>query len=184
MKKNNLKAFTLIELMVVIALIWILIWWANFLSFNNISSKDKLETKVIKIISNIETIRNNALLWKWIWQNLIVPEKYKIDFSTSWSWKINYYYFSGAISDFVKYNFDKENKLDKFESISSIKCLKLDWSLWTNLTTSQTWTIIIEWANMTLTWNCDNTTKILELNIKRKQFSKKININTVSWLIK
>lgn len=185
MKKFKNNAFTLIELMVVISIIAILILGSNFLSFNNISNKEKLNTKIIQINSQIETIRNNALLWKWIWTNLIVPKKYKIDFSTNGSGQILYSYLSWAT--YQKYNlFDK--KIDfsnQFESISEINCLKLDWWTWSNspLQNTETWTIFIEGANMTLSWNCDTNTKILDLTIKRKQDTKKIQINTLNWLI-
>lgn len=190
--KNNKsqKAFTLIELLVIIAIIWTIILWTNLMSFNNISNKQELDTKIIKISSNIELIRNNSLLWKWIWTNLIVPEKYKIDFSTSWSGIIKTYYYSWAISDYVDYTFyDKEIDFsNKFEKISNIKCLDLKQTTENELTSSETWSIIIEWAKLTLSWSCtsnplDIDKKILEIEIKRKSDTKKIQINTLNWLI-
>jgi len=187
MRKNNFNAFTLIELMVVIAIVAMLILGSNFLSFNKVSNKQKLETKIIRINSHFEEIRNNALLWKWIWTNLFVPKKYKIEFSTTWSWVIKNTYLSW--SNYIDYNlFNKKIDFsDRFESISQINCYKLDdlnnpentfnsWSIWT-------WTIILEWLNMTLTWWCDNNEKILEVEIKRKNDTKKIQINTLNWLI-
>lgn len=184
------KAFTLIELLVIIAIIWTIILWTNLMSFNNISNKQELDTKIIKISSNIELIRNNSLLWKWIWTNLIVPEKYKIDFSTSWSGIIKTYYYSWAISDYVDYTFyDKEIDFsNKFEKISNIKCLDLKQTTENELTSSETWSIIIEWAKLTLSWSCtsnplDIDKKILEIEIKRKSDTKKIQINTLNWLI-
>ena len=183
MKKISNTAFTLIELMVVIAIIAILILGSNFLSFKNISNKQELETKIIRIVSQIEEIRNNSLLWKWIWTELVVPEKYKIDFSTSWSWVIKAQYFSWS---YIDYNFDKEISFsNNFDSISEIKCLELDKNIIDSFswTTIWTWTIFIKWANMSLSWSCDSTTKILELTIKRKANTKKIQINTLNWLI-
>ena len=183
---NNINksqgAFTLIEILVAIAIIAIIIAWTNLLSYKNISTKQELDIKVNKIISQIEKIRNEALLWKGIWTNLIVPKKYKIDFSTSWSWKINYYYFDWT---YKKYNFfDKEVKFwNKFEEIKSIKCLKINWTNLKTLTNSETWTIIIEWNTLSLTGNCDSKSRILELEIQKVKDSKKIWINTVNWLV-
>jgi len=186
MKKKNFNAFTLIELMVVISIIAILILGSNFLSFNKVSNKQKLETKIIRINSHFEEIRNNALLWKWIWTNLFVPKKYKIEFSTTWSWVIKNTYLSwGNYLDYTL--FDKNIHFsDKFDSISKISCLKLDWTETSNIfsdSTIWTWIILIEWANMTLTWWCDDNEKILEVEIKRKNDTKKIQINTLNWLI-
>ena len=182
MKKKLNNAFTLIELLIVISIIAIIIWGINFLNFNKHWNKYKLETKAIKIVSQIEEIRNNALLWKWIWTDLFVPEKYKIDFSTSWSWIISTQYLSWTYLDYNLFN-KRIEFLNDFSSISEVKCLKLDKSLWNSLTNTQTWTIFIKWANMSLSWSCDSTTKILELNIKRKSDTKKIQINTLNWLI-
>ena len=186
MRKNNFNAFTLIELMVVIAIIAILILGSNFLSFNKVSNKQKLETNVIRINSHFEEIRNNALLWKWIWTNLFVPEEYKIEFSTTWSWIIKNTYLSWWI--YYDYNlFEKNiNFSDRFDSISEIKCFKLNTLTAENTFNSwstNTWTIFIKWANMTLSWSCNATTKILEVTIKRKNDTKKIQINTLNWLI-
>ena len=183
MKKKDYKAFTLIELMVVISIIAILILGSNFLNFRNTSNKQELDIKAIRIASQIEEIRNNSLLWKWIWTNLVVPTKYRIDFSNSWSWIIKAQYFSWSYIDYI---FDKKISFsDNFESISEIKCLELNKNPINSFswTTIWTWTIFIEWANMSLSWNCAPTAKILELTLKRKSDTKKIQINTLNWLI-
>ncbi|MDQ7009837.1 MAG: prepilin-type N-terminal cleavage/methylation domain-containing protein [Candidatus Gracilibacteria bacterium] len=187
MKNFSNKAFTLIELMVVIAIIAILILGSNFLSFNNISNKQKVETKAIKITNNLEEIRNNALLGRGIGIDLYVPKKYKIDFSTSGSGVMKTEYFSGATSyDYTLFNKDV-NFSDKFESISQIKCFDLNNKTAKNTFSGSnigTGTIFIEGSNMTLSGSCSSGTKILELEIKRKSDIKKIQINTLNGLIK
>jgi len=182
MQKNKKNAFTLIELMVVISIIAILILGSNFLSFNNISNKQKLETKAIRISAHFEEIRNNALLWKGIWKDLFVPKKYKIDFSTSWSWIIKNTYLSWTI--YEDYNlFNKEVIFwNRFETLSSISCLKLNWDE-NILTKTETGTLLIEWSVITLKWDCNIDEKILQLEIKRKNNTKKIQINSLNWLI-
>jgi prepilin-type N-terminal cleavage/methylation domain-containing protein len=65
MKKNNYKlttAFTLIELMITIAIIAIIILSLNNIDFNKMSSNQRLDMFTNSIITNIENIRNNALL--------------------------------------------------------------------------------------------------------------------------
>ena len=79
LQKVTQQGFTLIELLVWIVIVIIIILWITKVDFNKIWDKQRLDKKVIQIISQIETIRNNSLLWKWIWVNLDVPEKYKID---------------------------------------------------------------------------------------------------------
>jgi len=181
-KNKSQEAFTLIEILVAITIIAIMIAGTNLLSYKNISTKQELDIKVNKIISQIEKLRNDALLWKWIWTNLIVPKKYKIDFSTSWSWKINYYYFDWT---YKKYDFfdKKVNFWNNFEKIKSIKCLKINWDNLNPLTNSETWTIIIEWNTLSLSGKCKPKSRILELEIQKRQISKKIWINTVNWLV-
>jgi len=62
MKKFKNNAYTLVEIAIVIAIILIIILGTNFLSFNNISNRERLDSKAIQIINNFEEIRNNALL--------------------------------------------------------------------------------------------------------------------------
>jgi len=94
MQKNPYTAFTLIELLVVISIITILALWISQISFTTMWDKQKLDTTVARIVSNIETVRWNALMWKWIWDQLTVPESYQIDFSTTWSGNITTQYLS------------------------------------------------------------------------------------------
>lgn len=184
MKKNIINGFTLIEIIVVIFIMGILALGLNFLNVNKASNTQKLNIKIIQIVSQIEKIRNNSLLWKSIWVDLFVPERYKIDFSTSWSWIIKTQYFSWSYLD---YNFyDKNIQFwNNFDSISEIRCLNLDKTAINIFSPAivWTWTIIIEWSKIFLSWDCNDSTKILEISVQMKSYTKKFHINTLNWLI-
>jgi len=49
--------------MVAIAIIGIIALWATSFNFNKVSNGEKLKIFNNNIVSNIETIRNNSLMW-------------------------------------------------------------------------------------------------------------------------
>jgi prepilin-type N-terminal cleavage/methylation domain-containing protein len=168
MKKK--KAFTLLEIMVVIALIWIIALWATKLNFKLLSDRQRLDWFFYDIKTKIETIQNNALIWKAIkdWTNLVVPNKWQIDFNNSWSGIIvSQYYIWNTKKEFNRiipkafYYIETSNNLSKL---------------------SDTWSLLIEGSNMTLTW-VSSKDKVLEIKIWYKNFSKTLKLNTISWVI-
>ena len=176
MNKKN-KAFTLIELLVAITLVTIIILWANNISFKNISDKQKLEIFNNKIISEIERVRNNSLIWKWIWANLLVPPEWKIEFSKSWSWKIitSYSWATRVINNSISN--------DWFE-IRKISCMPVNWIEYI-LNNTQTWTIIFKWWKYKLWWACtENNHSSIIIKTFNKWFDYDIEFDTISWIIK
>ncbi len=184
MKKNQSYAFTLIELLVIITIISILAIWTTQVNFNKIWDKQRLDTVVTKIISNFETVRWNALMWKWIGTNLNVPESYQIDFSTTWSGSITTQYLSWTLqvyNDIVPVDFG-----DKFNRLSVFRCNTLiDTDPSNHISNSwDVWTVILKWGSLYLTWACNQpSSKILEFDVQRKEFSETIQINTLNGLI-
>lgn len=172
--------FTLIEILTVIAIISIISIWVSNINFNRLSEKQELDIFLNKIINNYEDIRNNSLLWKWIWNSLEVPEKWKIDFSNTWDWKIISYYYSWWLWDWIEY---KDNKFEEYYKINKIECSKLDWED-TYYLSNETWTIEIEWSNITLTWACnDKKYKIFNLTMDYKGFQESFEINVLNWIV-
>jgi len=191
MKKNKNKAFTLIEILVWITIVSILIIWISNINFNTISEKKRLDRSIIKIVSQIETVRNNSLLGKWIWENLEIPKNYELHIWNTWSWKIVIYYNTWSTdSEKQIYNLEKDIKFwDNFENISKMTCLDIKWNIVTdedNDNNIKNWTGIIkfEWKNLTILWACDKPkSKIFEFEITRKTHKQNIQINTLNWLI-
>ncbi len=182
MKKNkiNFSWFTLIELMVSVAIIGIIALWSTSLNFNKLSNREKLKINNNKIVSTIETIRNNSLMWKWIWVNLINPKYWRIDFSKVGSWKILVSYNTGGLD----INFTEKNIIfNNWYYIDSVICSNLSWTFNNN---TLSWVLFISWDN--ITWSgaslCNDTrTKKLEIITWYRNLTWSILINTVSWLI-
>lgn len=176
-KNKNIKAFTLIELLVWIAIISILLLSASSIDFNRLNSKQKLEIFTNEIKTNFERVRNNSLAWKWVWTNLIIPDKWVIEYSKTNSWTVTTkaYSWSSIISS--------ENLLFKDKIyISQIKYWNINqWPI-TELS-SWTWIIEIIWWNLNLTWSINSNNKLLQIEVTNKLNSWTILINTVNWLV-
>jgi hypothetical protein len=181
MKKFKLW-FTLLDITVGIALIWIIIIWVIKLNFNSLSNKQRLDWFFYKIKTNIETVRNNTLIWKILKDSdkIIISEKWQIDFNNSGSGVIKTYYYN---NNWIKKDFSNYNIIPEKHYSISTKCAKLDNSSEELLTS--TWNIMIEWWNLSFTWwwSCGSTKKVLKIEVKYKEKIKKFTINTVSWVI-
>ena len=173
-KKGYTKqfGFTLIEIMVAITIIWIIGAGVANTNWSRLSDRQKVSIFKNRMVSQIETIRNNALFGRSITINSIVPRYWRIDFWTNTS---NVFYSTWWLdpSDFLPYDVAEMN-LSRFESISSVDC---GWE--------PRWSILIEWINMSLTGSvqCAAATTIL-MDLEYKQFSESIEINSVSGLVK
>lgn len=181
-KKNN--GFTIVELLVAISITIIIILWSSNINFKYISNKQNLEIFTNKIISEIERIRNNSLIWKWIWTILIVPKQWKIEFNSWWNWTSSW----NVITSYYSWStWIQENKLiiDKNFALKNINCIAVDWTI-TTLTTAQTWAILFEWWKYSLTWSisCQSKFSNIEIETFSKWYSWSINFDVVSWLIK
>lgn len=175
---QNKYWFTLIELLIAIAIISIMTLSISSINYDRLSSKQKNEIFINKIKTDFETIRNYSLSGKWIWTELIVPEKWQIDFSNTSSWKIETKYMSG----WTLYTYNNLNFID-WKEISFIKCLRLN-KTEDNEITSWTWIIKIEWDKLILTWSCNITTsKILQIWVSFRWNEEILNINTLNWLV-
>jgi len=67
--KNSKNAFTIIELLIIIALISILVLGVMNINFNRQGDGQKLDMFTNQIYSTIELVRNNALMGRWIYHN-------------------------------------------------------------------------------------------------------------------
>jgi|SaaInlLV_10m_DNA_3_1039740.scaffolds.fasta_scaffold04264_4 prepilin-type N-terminal cleavage/methylation domain-containing protein len=175
------KAFTLIELLVWISVMSIIILWVTSIDYNRLSQDQKLDIFTNDVKSNFERIRNNSLAWKWIWLSLDIPTKWTIDYTKTSSWIIISKSFNWAVGT-VYEDLNFQNNI----YVETIRCLELDWTEDTILSTTGTWTIIFEWDKISLDTylECDEqVSKILEISLTNKLKTKVIQINTLNWLV-
>ncbi len=174
MKKEKM-AFTLLEIMIVIAIVGIIIIWATSFSFNSLSDRQRVNWFFYKIKNNIETIKNNVLIWREVKDNgnNIVSNKWQIDFNNSGDGFIKTYYYNSSNS---KINYPKYDIIpDKSYAI----IIKNDWAKIDDIAS-----ILIQWKNLTLTWAWVNwNDKVLEVLVKYKNQEKIFTINAISWVI-
>ena len=170
------KAFTLLELMVWIAIISIISLWISNLYWSNIPDKQRLDIFTNKVISIIDSVKNYALVWKWIWQYIETPKYYKIDISTG-SYLRTYY--NTWIIDTLFYPLSIDTFTSSY-SIKSITCKNLDL---TNLSTTNAISIFYEWSTISLSWCIDNYQKIVDIELFFKWFTNIIRLNSISWVL-
>lgn len=183
MKKNK-NWFTLMELLVVIAIIWILILWASRVNFNPQIDKQNSEMFANNIFTNIENIRNNALLWRWVWSGTTFthPEKWVVTISTlpngTQSGSVKVWYFSwGTNHNYSDFFIDFINQNSQ---IALLTCKDIEW----NEQSPAINNIDIEFSwNTTTLSGCTQQHKILEIQTKYKTFEKTIKINSTTGLI-
>lgn len=128
-------------------------------------------------MNHSEEVRNNALLGKWIWNDLHVPKQWRIEFLPSSSWSVTSKYLSGSWREYEKINFEKDLTL------KNIKCLSIDETFSENI--SSTGTIEISWTSMDIKDECDDVRyKKLQMTFSFKNnLEKVLEINTVNGII-
>jgi prepilin-type N-terminal cleavage/methylation domain-containing protein len=176
---NNVKmlsknAFTLIEILVLIAIIGILIIWLSKIDLSKWQNQQKSLSFANKIQVPIETTITNSLVGKWVGTNLTVPSAWKIEVSNTDSWTLLTKYTTWA--NRIDYN---TIKADKFYEINSIDCYNLDnsfsWSI------SWTWYIYMTWSQISS--NCRGN-QIMKIKTQyKKLFPHVISINPISGVI-
>ncbi len=178
---NKKKAFSLIELLVVITIISILVLWLSNMNFKWQQDKEKLEKKVNKIISIVEETQFNSLVWKSV-ENFEIPKKRKITFAT-WAnneFTLEKFYKTGTAWISVEKNILQNPQF----FIENFYCSDLNSSsTWSFLGTGE---IIFEWRKIYLSGSTDcssNNFQKLEIDFKLWDFEKKLIINTISWNI-
>ena len=182
------KAFTLIELIVWIAIIAIITLWITKLYWSNIPDKQKLDLFTNKIIWIIDSVKNYALVWKWIWNNLDTPKYFKIELSTgtlsagTFTWSYLQTYYSTWSNVDVIYDEMSIKSFNEFYNINSIQCKKIDLSDPKDAIDGIV-SISFEWSNATLSWCTDNYHKIVDIELYYKSFRKVIRLNALSWVV-
>lgn len=177
-KKQSSRAFTLGELVVWMTIIWLLGIWITSFNFNRLSSNQEVDIEMIKINWILDEVKNNSLIWKWIWIDLQTPSDWEIFIeNSSSSWSINAIY---TISTWTGLLTSWEAK-DTFE-ISNIRCQRLSPDNSFDSPTNNA-SLIFTWSDILLSWCSDNTYKKLNFTFWRWPQTRNISINSVTWVI-
>lgn len=179
MKKNK-NWFSLSELLTVIAIVWILFFAVSKITFKPQIDNQNAHLLVNTIYGNIETVRNNSLLWKWVLSGstLIHPSKWVIKLDTFWSGHILGYYSTnwwlnqyGGFWNFIIPN----------SQVQELKCININ-----NSTLFHTGTQIdIEMIGSTIAFSgCSAPNNgILDIKLRHSNTFKIIRMNTVTGLM-
>ncbi len=174
-KKTFVPAFTLIEVLVAIAIISILLLWVTNIDFSRLSQKQKIDIGVTGIVNIIEETRNNALVWRSIDASNISPNSWSIEVeNTSSSWSLTSRYMSGTLVDYNAWSAS-----DGF-SIYDLRCQRLDNSIGSN---SGPFTITFTWSQWSISWCSDAQYKKLFFSYWLAPIWRNITINTLTWVI-
>lgn len=185
MCKKNKNAFSLIELVVVIGLITFIALTATSLNFQWLSDKQKLEIFSNRIITQIEAIRNDALVWKnlydttkKIWFEDIEQWEIAINKTTA-TLEVTAYPRQKDISEVKEPRIVTTNKASVWEKIEALKC---NWAWWEkNIDSAK---IVFEWTKTAkVIWEDCNENSILQFELSYSKEKWIIEFDPVSWLV-
>ena len=185
MCKKNKNAFSLIELVVVIGLITFIALTATSLNFQWLSDKQKLEIFSNRIITQIEAIRNDALVWKnlydktkKIWFEDIEQWEIAINKTTA-TLEVTAYPKQKDISEVKEPRIVTTNKVSTWEKIEALKC---NWAWWEKSIDSVK--IVFEWTKTAkVIWEDCNENSILQFELSYSKEKWIIEFDPVSWLV-
>lgn len=186
MQKYYLRAFTTIEIIVAIAIISIIAFWVSRFDFNRISQVQQIDIDISKLISNIEEVRNNALVGKAVLSggDLEAPSAWEVRIEHTWSGSFNARYsLNGTFSDAQNYNIIDWSAQNQF-GIVDMECRRVNGTIPSAVTT---WTSI-QFRGSHMELRCDSSTydsqdKILVIRYGIPSLFKTITFNTLTGVI-
>lgn len=171
-KKN--RGFTLVELLIVVAIIWVIASSARFLNFEEINNRKKVELFTATVARWIENIRNNALYGR----SLLAenPEAWRISINLNNSGTVTTEYLSGSTWNIYD-DQDSNYTVDFPEYISSISCdTSLDVSSGTGI-------ILYTGSELSLSGSCSINDKYMTIETWYGSYTWSLNINSISGVI-
>lgn len=172
--KHSKSAFTLVELLIVIFMIWVIATTVKYVNFSELNARKRIEVFTNHVSRVFESSRNNALLWRSFWTNN--PEAWRVLVSTTNSGTFVTQYLSGSTWT----NYDERDftfEVDFPEFISRLNC-DVTWDI-----SSGTWIVEFRGRAVSFTWACGITDKILTIDTNFSAYSWSLEINAVSGVI-
>ncbi len=175
LKKKQL-AFTLVEIMVGIAIIGIMAISISQINFNRLNDVQKVWIETTKISNIIEETRNNALVGRWVGVNLITPSNWRVIIrNNGLPWRVTSQYNQSGYTTYS--NWDAQTPY----TIREIRCKNINgWN--SEIATNVQIRFIGE--DMDVVSGCTQAkAKIIEIDFWVPSVLKTIRMNTVSWVI-
>lgn len=153
------SGFTLVEIMVVIAIIWILALLSTNFDFNKKTSIEKWWRMINKLSSILKTEFFNSQAWKWVefWSWIVIPDSREIHIGT-WNITINYIWNKTLTWEIFSYPFFWESPYN----IKNINYIAKDGSTWS---ISYPFSIVINNWNISFSWSNSTETGAIRLSI-------------------
>lgn len=172
--QSKLKAFTLVELLIVIFVVGVIATSVKYVNFNEINNRKRAEVFTNNVSRVFETTRNNALLGRSVLTQNPEAWRVSVDLSNSWTFVTDY------LSWTTWENFDDSDFNFQVETPSFINSINCDVS-WDVI--SGSWVLVFRWRDLTFSWACDINDKIMRIGTNYSAFTWEIIINAVSWVI-
>lgn len=181
MREKNRLWYTLTELLVIIAIIWILALVVTSFDFSRLNARQNIAIEVVKIESIISEVRDNALVWRWSEATNSIPVSWSIDITSSWSSSIQTSYLTWASASPI--NYDRWSwSAQENNSIVDLRCEDFLWN------TSSTWSVSLGFtgSKIAITRWCESTTrnyKIMNIVYGQWSLTWSVSLNTVTGTI-
>ena len=177
MQIQNSHAFTLVELLVIIAVIGILALGISSINLSSISQRELLSTEVVRLVAWIEEMRNNAIVGRAYDEDGNFPESWNISFPEENDRFILSY------TTLTDTEVLRTVRLREPFAFQSINCTNIVWDPQQDLTTSEKWIIFwVSWDNI-IDWCTLDNWNILAIEVWFWTNSRTITVNTITWVI-
>lgn len=179
--KHIHSAFTLVELMVVIAIISALVIWSMRVDLSRLTQKQQTGLELVQINNIFEEIRNNALIGRWVGVDVQNPDSWGIDISVqNWGEIQAYSTLAWTNTPSPQGTWSAQENREILE----ISCRSLDWSSSTPLTGTGTLNFVWDQISMSGT-GCDSFNQtVLFIRYGDDTLSETLTLNTLSWVMK
>ncbi len=174
------KAFTVMELLVVITVMIIIVIWATNVNFNTSTTKQRLEIFTNRIVSEIETIRTNDLVGRAELEgsNLEIPERWIIEFSSDNNWKME----TKLVNNLWNTKVIKTLNIEDWYSIDEIWCTHPTTG---NYNITDNASIFFEKWKYYLNWiGCQWWHNLITIKTFFNWVDQEISFDIINWLIK
>lgn len=171
--------FTLIEVLTVIAILWIIGWGVSQINFNTINDKEKSQTLAQRILGRVQTIRNYSLSWKAIWASLYTPSSRKIDIQNGTGGMVSSY--MNNVWVWIQIN-DGSYSMAPWEIVTNIKCIQY-FNTGTTSDITWIWSISFTSTGISLPTCPDASYNVLQIKVRNGRIPTTIEVNTINWII-